>query len=922
VGSSQAEVNTTDKIQTDLRYLMDLFREVLEELGETELARRLPWGNAEPKTEWTGDALRSTQAYSMAFRLLGLIEENASAQSRRKLETELGLARSSGTWAANLDQLAKLGMTGAEIAEGLSRIHVEPVLTAHPTEAKRQTVLNHYRELYLSLVKRENAMWTPQEQSAITEEIKAVLERLWRTGDIYIEKPDVPSELRNVMHYLRNVFPDVLPQLDLRLKQAWTDAGLDGALLSDPRKLPRLSFGNWVGGDRDGHPLVDSEVTRRTLEDLRSNALSLIHEQLTRLAVHLSLSERLEPPPVELVERIERLAERLGEAGRRALARNPGEPWRQFVNLMLARLPIELTADGSMRVKKHDSCYGTASGLEEDLDVLRELLILAGAKRVAAADVEPVLRVVQTFGFHLARLDVRQNSRFHDLAMAQLMRSAGLGGEDSLGWDEPRRLEFLNRELASPRPFARPDMELGPEAQSVLSCYRVLKEHIGEWGQDGLGALIVSMTRGLPDLLIVYLLAREVGITFSTPSGLVCRLPVVPLFETIEDLRRSPEVLAQFLDHPITRRSLEHQRELSGAERPVQQVMIGYSDSNKDGGIVASLWSLYRIQQRLSEIGRERGVRIRFFHGRGGTISRGAGPTHRFLRALPHSSVEGDMRMTEQGETIAQKYSNRITAVHNLELLLAGVSGASLTHWHTSRESHSLEPLMDRLAEMSRRAYAELLSSEGFLTFFRQATPIDAIESSRIGSRPSRRTGRPTLSDLRAIPWVFSWSQSRFYISGWYGAGTALEELEREDAAALESIERETFRWPPLHYMVSNIATSVATTNPEIMRAYASLVDDRSLGERVLADILAELERTRRVLEIIYGGSLAEKRPNVHRTLSMREEGLRILHEQQIELLRRWRTAQGNVDPSRADDLLVQLLLNINAVASCLGTTG
>ena len=922
MGSSQLEANTTGKIEADLRYLMGLFLEVLEELGEAGLARHLPWGDTEPKAQSIGDPLRSTQAYSMAFRLLGLIEENALAQSRRKLETERGLAHSSGTWAANLLQLEKLGLSGAQIAEGLSRIHVEPVLTAHPTEAKRQTVLRHYRELYLSLVKRENAMWTPQEQSAITDEIKVALERLWRTGDIYIEKPDVPSELRNVIHYLRNVFPDVLPQLDLRLKQAWTDAGFEGTLLPDPRKLPRLSFGNWVGGDRDGHPLVDAEVTRRTLDDLRAHSLSLLHEQLTGLTIHLSLSERIDPPPVELVERVEHLAESLGEAGRRALARNPGEPWRQFVNLMLARLPIEMTADGSMRVKKHDSCYGTASGLEEDLDALRELLIVAGAKRMAVADVEPVLRIVQTFGFHLARLDVRQNSRVHELAVSQVMTSAGLNGQDFVDWDETRRLAFLNQELSAPRPFARADMELGPEAHSVLCCYRVLKEHIEEWGQEGLGALIVSMTRGLPDLLAVYLLTREVGITFPTPSGLVCCLPVVPLFETIEDLRRSPEVLARFLDHPITRRSLEHQRELSGAERPVQQVMIGYSDSNKDGGIIASLWGLYRVQQRLSEIGRDRGVPIRFFHGRGGTISRGAGPTHRFLRALPHSSVEGDMRMTEQGETIAQKYSNRITAVHNLELLLAGVSGASLTHWHTSKEIHPLEPLMDRLAETSRRAYQDLLTSEGFLTFFRQATPIDAIESSRIGSRPSRRTGRRTLGDLRAIPWVFSWTQSRFYISGWYGAGTALEELEREDEAALESIGRETFRWPPLHYMMSNIATSVATANSDIMRAYASLVDDRSLGERILADILAELERTRRMIEVIYEGSLAEKRPNVHRTLMLREEGLRILHDQQIELLRRWRTLQAAGDLSRAEDLLVQLLLNINAVASCLGTTG
>jgi phosphoenolpyruvate carboxylase len=920
--SSQIEPDTTDKIEGDLRYLMGLFREVLEELGEGELARRLPWGDAKPKAPPLGDPLPFIQAYSMAFRLLGLIEENALAQSRRRLETERGLAQSSGTWAANLHRLERLGATGAQIAEGLARIHVEPVLTAHPTEAKRQTVLRHYRELYLSLVKRENAMWTPQEQSAITEEIKAALERLWRTGDIYIEKPDVPSELRNVVHYLRNVFPDVLPYLDLRLKQAWTDAGFDAGLLSDPRKLPLLSFGNWVGGDRDGHPLVDAEVTRSTLDDLRGNSLSLLREQLTGLAIHLSLSERLDPPPAELVERVEQLAGNLGEAGGRALGRNPGEPWRQFVNLMLARLPIELTADGSMRVQKHDSCYETASELEEDLDVLRELLIAARARRIAVADVEPVLRTVQTFGFHLARLDIRQNSRVHELAVAQVMTSAGLDGEGFLDWGETRRLEFLDRELKAPRPFTRPDTELGPEAHGVLSCYRVLKEEIQEWGQDGLGALIVSMTRGLPDLLSVYLLTREVGITSATPSGLVCSLPVVPLFETIEDLERSPEVLARFLDHPLTRRSLVHQRELAGAEQPVQQVMIGYSDSNKDGGIIASLWSLYRVQQRLSEIGRERGIRIRFFHGRGGTISRGAGPTHRFLRALPHSSVEGDMRMTEQGETIAQKYSNRITAVHNLELLLAGVSGASLTHWHTSRESHPLEPLMDRLAETSRWAYRELLSSEGFLTFFRQATPIDAIESSRIGSRPSRRTGQRTLADLRAIPWVFSWSQSRFYISGWYGAGTALEELQREAPAALDAIKRDTFGWPPLHYMISNIATSVATANPEIMRAYAALVDDRTLRERILADILTELQCTRRMIEVIYAGPLAEKRPKVHRTLMLREEGLRILHDQQIELLRRWRNLQEAEDLVGAEDLLVQLLLNVNAVASCLGTTG
>jgi phosphoenolpyruvate carboxylase len=922
MGASQSEAVALDKIRGDLGFLMGLFLDVLQDLGETELVTRLPWRHAEPKVETSEDPLRTTQAYSMAFRLLGMIEENALAQSRRKLERDQGLAESTGTWAAHFQQLKQRGITETEIAEGLSRIRVEPVLTAHPTEAKRQTVLEHYRELYLSLVKRENAMWTPQEQGAITEEMRAGLERLWRTGDIFLEKPDVPSELRNVIHYLRNVFPSVLPQLDLRLQQAWRDSGFDAALLSDPLRLPRLSFGNWVGGDRDGHPLVDAQVTRRTLRDLRENALSLLQEQLTGLAIRLSISDRLSASPQRLVDVVRELAESLGESGREALTRNPGEPWRQFVNLVLKKLPAGMTAGDAKPMGERARHYGSAFELERDLNLLRELLIEAGASRLALADVQPVLRVVQCFGFHLACLDVRQNSRVHELAVAQLMSSAGLDGGSFHSWDEAGRVEFLNEELDVPRPFARPDAELGPEAHGVLGCYQVLKEHIQCWGRDGLGALIVSMTRGLADLLSVYVLTREVGITFPISSGLVCCLPVVPLFETIEDLKRSPEILARFLDHPITRRSLEHQREIDGLDRPVQQVMIGYSDSNKDGGIIASLWNVYRAQEALSEVGRSHGVRIRFFHGRGGTISRGAGPTHRFLRALPHSSVEGDLRMTEQGETIAQKYSNRITAVHNLELLLAGASAASVAHWHTSKETHPLEPVMDRLAESSRRAYEELLSSEGLLMFFRQATPIDAIELSRIGSRPSRRTGQRTLTDLRAIPWVFSWSQSRFYISGWYGTGTALEELQRVDEAAFESIRRETFRWPPLHYMMSNIATSVMTADPEIMRAYSMLVDDSATRDEIFGKISAELERTRRMLERIYAGPLGEKRPNVYRILMMREAGLSTLHRQQIHLLRRWRALQGAGDPGQAEHVLVQLLLNVNAIASCLGTTG
>jgi phosphoenolpyruvate carboxylase len=431
----------------------------------------------------------------------------------------------------------------------------------------------------------------------------------------------------------------------------------------------------------------------------------------------------------------------------------------------------------------------------------------------------------------------------------------------------------------------------------------------------------VSMTRDVSDLLAVYLFAREVGLDVDTPEGPACLLPVVPLFETIDDLQRSPEILRGFLEHPYTRRSLAVQQQRTGSAQPVQQVMIGYSDSNKDGGLFASLWSLYGAQAALSEIGRAAGVRVRFFHGRGGTISRGAGPTHRFIKALPHGALQGDLRMTEQGETIAQKYANRITAAYHLELLTAGVTRATLLARHGGEAAHPLATTMDRLAERSRAAYVALVGADGFIPFFRQATPIDAIEESRIGSRPARRTGQQTLADLRAIPWVFSWGQARFFLSGWYGVGTALAALADEDAAAFEAVRAHLYTWAPLHYILSNAATSVAMADPDVMRDYAALVEEASVRDRMMAWILAEWDRTRRLLEAVYGGPLAERRPNVEAMMALRREGLRRLHRQQVALLRQWRRREG-LAPDAVAALQTRLLLTVNAIASGLGATG
>lgn len=908
-------VYDSEKLQRDLDYLMACLREMLIELGEEKLAQSLPWTGS---LESVGDDSRTVRAWSIAFQLLSMAEENASVQLRRARETKEGLLAEPGLWGKVLEQVKGLVPDDGDIAEKLARVRVEPVLTAHPTEAKRGTVLRHLRELYMLLVKKENSVWTPTERLDIRNDIIEILERLWHTGEIHLEKPHVLTELDGIIYHLSEIFPQVVPIMDRRIRHAWREAGLQGDPLAAGDHLPKLSFSTWVGGDRDGHPLVTAEVTEQALKRLRLHALMLIHGQLTSLASKLSISQRLVPPSPETLHRIEELAALTGARGAAAIKRNPEEPLRQLVNLMKARLPVDLTESDQVLAMEPGTRYRFSAELAADLRLLRDSLMQVGARRLALTDVVPVLRTVQVFGFHLASLDIRQNSAFHDKAIEQLMAAAGMKDCDFSQWDEEHRLAFLNHELTSPRPFVRFDARPGKEAESVIDCYRVLPSHIAQYGGNGLGSLIVSMTRNLSDLLVVYLLAREAGLTVSNAEGRqVCMLPVVPLFETIEDLQASAGILERFLEHPITRRTLAY----LCPDDPVQQVMIGYSDSNKDGGILASLWSLYRGQEAMLEAGRRQGVRLRFFHGRGGTISRGAGPTNRFLRGLPHGSAGGDMRLTEQGESITQKYSNPMTAAFHLELLLAGTAGVTISQKHVAAQGDELRSVMDTLAQTSRGAYEKLVRSDGFITFFRQATPIDVIESSSIGSRPARRTGTATLADLRAIPWVFSWSQARYYLSGWYGTGTALEQLLHEDEESFNKVAASFQSWTALHYIISNVATSVATANPGIMEQYAGLVDDGEIRGRIFGDIREEYQRTVRMMERIYGGTLAERRRNVHNALARREEALLGLHRRQIELLRHWRQGRDAGGEGSAQQLH-DLLETVNAIAAGLGTTG
>jgi len=902
----------------DLEFLLNCLSEVLKENNEEVLVPYIPWINDSIEFSESVSIKKILHLQALSFQLLNLVEVNGAVQNRRKLEDSEGLQSINGLWAKNLELLKTQGISEAEILKILPEIQIEPVLTAHPTEAKRPVVLGQYRTLYLLVVKRENTMYTRREQEDIRRQIKLSLHRLWLIDDIFLEKPDVKSELESVIHYLVNVFPLVLPELDKKLVQAWEDAGFNTENLNNAGSFPRINFGDWVGGDRDGHPLVSAEITAYTLRQFRLNALAIIKNNLSELSEKLSFYTDSGSVPIILQNRINAIIFELGDCSNPIIKRYHNENFRQFVQLMIAKLPFESTAEHEIALKGKTGNYVHSQSLIDDLNILIVGLVQFGASKIAWEDVRNTVRMVQTFGFHLARLDIRQNSGFHEKALSQLIKLAGLKMNEYLNMTEVDRLEFINSELLINRPFNRDMRLLNEEAKAVIDSYRVIEDHISNYSPFGIGSLIVSMTRSTSDLLMVYLLLREAGLSEIINGSLVGKLHVVPLFETIDDLENSATILDNYLSNPVVKNSLDYQKTIYNSKTCIQEVMIGYSDSNKDGGIIASAWNLYKAQKRILEIGEKHHVKIRFFHGKGGTISRGAGPTHWFLKSLPEGSLNGDVKLTEQGETIERKYAHKTNAAYNLELLIAGVTSLTLLQKRNGKSHEEISDIFNIMSTESLKHYKNLIHDPGFISFLGQATPIDAIESSRIGSRPSRRTGKKSLSDLRAIPWVFSWSQSRFNLTSWYGVGSTLQFLQTHNPDKFIRLQELLHTDPFVRYVLTNIDTSLAATDENIINLYSGLVDDQQIKNNILSMILSELKLTRLMMSKLILRPLLERRSNHYYSTMMRADAFQNLHLNQIKLLKEWRKNESTENPEN----LINLLKSINAIANAMGNTG
>lgn len=904
----------------DLEFLLNCFSEVLIENNESELAAKIPWITSYDPDLSGGQQEKLMHLYSICFQLLNISEVNGAVQNRRKLLDSKGIDAVNGLWGAVFSNLKKNGVPEKTILEQFSYVEVEPVLTAHPTEAKRPVALSLYRELYLLLVKLENTMYNSFEREEVKHDIKRNLHKLWFIGEIFIQKPAIESELENVLYYFYKVFPEVLHMLDYRLKQAWTENGFDPKLLDDSSKFPSISFGNWVGGDRDGHPLVTSAVTEYTLRELRLHAFKLVISLLDDLSDKLSIYCDTSTLPAAFIKRLEELEEDLNPD----FSDDQQEPFKHFIWLLKLKLPVVERSGGGLELNDTTHSYSTSGLLADDLQLLKAALQHYGAWSIAGYDVQKVLRHLDIFGFHLAHLDIRQNSQYYEEALLDLIKTGNPQKLTGIGEDRSGLDKLIFNELKHNRPFITRTEYLESEmAREAVNTFHTLASHIRIYSERALGSLIVSMTRKVSDLLTVYLFVREAGLSRLSEHGLVCPMPVVPLFETIEDLKKSPQILDEFLSHPVTKNSLEYVRQQRSWKRPAQDVMIGYSDSNKDGGIIASTWYLYDAQVKLTEVGRKHGVNIRFFHGKGGTISRGAGPTHWFLKALPAGTLNGLIRMTEQGETIERKYANKGNAAYNLELLLAGTTHMTVMN-STGKPGidAAYHELFESLAEESYSAFKKLTTHPSFIRFYEQATPIDVIESSKIGSRPSRRRGKRTLEDLRAIPWVFSWTQSRMHISSWFGVGTTIKKLKEEDPEKYRGLKSMVKSDTFVRYILTNVDTSLAATDENIMSMYAGLVEDQKVRNDILTLLLKELELTRQMMMELLEHPISERRVNHHYSTQLRASALEPLHKEQVALLRQWRAAQKDDDRERAEVLLQNLLRSVNAIANAMGTTG
>jgi len=836
------------------------------------------------------------RAFAAYFQAVNTAERVHRIRRRRDYQREGG-APQPESLLDTLQRLEAQGVGAAELLDWLGRLHVEPVFTAHPTEAVRRSLLEKEQAIVRALVDNFDPSRTPQERAEDEDRIFMALSAGWQTAEASPVRPSVQDEHHHVGFYLANPVYRIVPAFYEELADALQ--AVYGVAVALPRLL---SFATWVGGDMDGNPNVGADTIANSLATQRAHVLEHYIADVEGLARLLSQTDdRVEVDP-RLRGRLEDYRRRFPQAAARIRPRHADMPYRCLLTLIRARL--EATHEDG-----HPEGYASAAELLDDLELIARSLIDHRGLHAGAYAVRRVIWRVRTFGFHLARLDVRQDSRVHDDALAAL-----LGDED---W--PQRA--ADERAARLRDYASGAARFGiGHAEVVKSLYDVfvtLGDARRRYGTEALGLYVISMARSAADVLAVLALARYGGLVEpdAAPSpgeaaqaSAKSRVPldIAPLFETIDDLKNAPATLRALLDDPVYRAHL-------AARGDRQWVMLGYSDSGKDGGTLASRWALQRAQVELLEVAKAAGIRLAFFHGRGGSASRGGARILPALMASPRGSVDGVLRVTEQGEVIHRKYGIRALALRNLEQTVGATLRASLRPRADEPREEAWRGIMHALAAASRAHYRALVEREGFVDYFRGATPIDVIERMALGSRPARRRSMRGVQDLRAIPWVFAWTQCRSIITGWYGLGHALEQgAAGHGEAALAEMARD---WPFFANLLDDVAMVLAKCDLGIAETFSRLAGP--LHEPFFAQVRDEFARTVAWVERLQGGPLLADNPRLAVSIRLRNPYVDPMSLLQVDLLRRWRASGG-----QDEDLLRALVACVNGVAQGLQNTG
>lgn len=840
------------------------------------------------------------QASGVWFQLLTIADELLAMRARRELEQGAGVDEVPGSFASVIAQMAANGHSAEKVQATLDELCVGPTMTAHPTEAKRVTVLEIHRRIYRKLTELDQPRWAPRERDLLVADLESEIELLWMTGELRLERPTVEREIAWGLHFFREVIFEATPQLYGKLQDA-----IERHYPGEPVRIPSfMRYASWIGGDRDGNPNVTAAVTAHAMAEYRNTAMGWYLTQMQRLVTVLSASSNVIDLPASFRPVLQTALDKSGQAHEIA-ARNSDEPLRQFASALLARLAA--TRDGGA------AAYLSAEAFRADLNGLSSVLEAIGGRAVARRFVQPLLWQVGSFGFRTVSLDIRQNSTVVNRVLAELF--ALTNPADPVEAGTPQWSERIRAALSQGERLEFDVERLSPEAGELLSTFSVIREHVSSADADAVGSFVLSMTRSADDLLAVYLLAQYCGLSTAPGSGGAIRLRIVPLFETIADLQAAPGILNGLLGVSLVRRTV---RDFGSR----QEIMLGYSDSNKDGGFLASNWELAKAQKRLAAVGRKHKVRISFFHGRGGSVSRGGAPTGRAIAAQPQGTVAGTMRVTEQGEVVSSKFANRGTGLNQLEILAAGVlaHSAGSADDVEQKDTPEFDEALEALAGMSQASYARLMAEPGFLDYFNQASPVAELALLKMGSRPDRRFGASGIADLRAIPWVFAWSQNRHLLTGWYGIGSALSAFVAVRGEAGRELLARMFEHSRFFRLIVDEAEkTLYQSDMEIARLYAGLVTDSDAARRIYARIAAEYELTRRLIGDLTGGDLSARFPMFKRRFDNLRRQMDDIHRLQVDLLREVRANTGMADQKRATDAL---LVSINCISAGLGWTG